>query len=360
MTNYDTILHLAGDTALPMYLAIKQSNCPRHILAVTHESESAFHHLQRVLNRQEVHTEKLNVSPHDYGSCHKRLSKLLNGLPEGRTAIDISGGTRTMTAALLDLARARQLPVFYLDLPTRTINWVQDDRPAEPIQPVMQSVSEYVDLAGLHLDAAQVEERHQRALTRRDVAMNCWTYRSQLHTWSHALRPWARKPGAPFKETQKIQGTEFSALLKRPKDGHKGVLHLGEHHFSLKPWPRLAAFLCGDWYRDAVFNSLHQTQGVIKDIQVAVQLHEQDAEHPSGPLIDIVYTDGIGLTLIATRLARVEGSLVHQLQQQAQLLGGACGTCMIATVEDKHPALAPGLRHLSGAATVAHPERFFD
>jgi len=357
MKQYDTIIHLLDKTALPTYMAIKQFDCPRHILAVTHETEHAFNVLQTELDAQGCHTEKVNLPRDDLNGCRRRLGKVFGALPDGRHAFNLTSGSRSMFAALFELGHEKHVPSFYLEPQTRTLNWLDEKGYKEPLVPVMKHVSDFIRLAGCRVDEAQLDEQLEAALTRDEAAMACWQYRKQLSTWSKSLRTQARKPGQPFRDgPRKIAGISFSAVLKKPKDNSKGTIHMGEQVFTIKPWKQLAAFLSGDWYRDAVLARLMalKRRGRICDIRVGAR-----------PSSDILFTDGLGLTLIGTRLTRLDQAMLRGMEEQVDLLAGDFGHGIMAVAEDgrknlPRPSSDSRVRIITGASTISHPEQFLD
>jgi len=367
MKKYDTIIHLACDTALPSYLAIKQFECPRHIMAVSHDTEPAFKILQGVLDTQGVHTEKLNVPVDDLNTCRRRLNKLFSGLPEGRHAINLSGGNRIMFAAFFEIALQHKIPAFYLEPTSKTLNWLDEEAQKEPLLPVIDSVTDFVRLAGFAVDDTQQSKCFTSAMERQEAAMACWQYKQQIGIWSKSLRSQAKNPGIPFRDGPRtIKGVELSAVLKKPTDGSKGMLHIGEHAFTIKPWCDLAAFLNGNWYKDAVLaNLVHlQNKGMIRDM--AIDIHPAETgQSPQAPFpsIDILFTDGINLTIVKCRLNWPDNALMHKMERQVQQLCGDFGQGVLAVAYEKKNASPSSsntrtLTTLCGAASVTHPERF--
>ena len=367
MKKFDTIIHLAPDTALPSYLAIKQFDCPRHILAVSHDTEPAFKILQKVLNLQGVHTEKLNVPIDDLNTCRRRLNKVFSSLPEGQHAINLSGGNRIMFAAFFELALQHNIPAFYLDTESKTLNWLDTEAQKESLQPVVDSVTDFIRLAGFEVDNEPQSKQLENAAKRQEAAMACWQYKQQIGIWSKSLRKQAKNPGTPFRDGPRtIKGVALSAVLKKPTDGNKGMLHIGTHAFTIKPWPNLAAFLNGAWYKDAVLaNLMHlKNKGMIRDIAIDVRPVKSDkSSREHMPAIDILFTDGINLMIVNCRLNQPDNSLMHKLDKQVDQLCGEFGHGVLAVAYEKKNSGPSHSRKqtvtiLCEGASVTHPELY--
>jgi hypothetical protein len=291
----------------------------------------------------------------------------MSSLPEGRHAMNLSGATRIAFAAFHEQALQQKWSCFLLDVKKRSLVWLDQGAQRLQLRPVIKSVGEYLRLADCDFDRDTANQKLAQAMKLREAAMACWQYKEHMTIWSKSLRDQARNPGVPFHSgPRRIKGLEFSAVLKKPKDGNKGTLHIGDRSFSIAPWPRLAAFICGEWYRDAILANLVilQNQGHIQDLAVGVDAVPVDGPPKSQvPHFDILFTDGIDLTMVNCNLQWSGYTHIKRLVREVRRLGGEWGHGILSTAferkgkTDKIPA-GRYVTPLFGTATVSHPESY--
>lgn len=362
--NFDTVLHLSCEHAVPIYRSACQIKAPRHIVAVAHENASIYQNLQQNLP-EGIHLEKVNVRPHEPDAYVKRLIKVLEGLPPGRHAVHLFGASRTVFSALWTYCQEKRVTCFFPDSETMHYHWSNaGDILVEPFEPVMGKVNDFFRLSGYVLNEERASDAWDQSIRNQAAALAVWDEQDRVKTFSRNVREFAKTPGKPFRiEAQTIDGMPIAATLKQPKDGNKGRFQLGEQIFTIRPWANMATFLCGGWYRDLLLKHILDAKNALDIIDIRTdceltQDHPQP-EYPGRYHIDIAYTDGKTLNLIQTLRRTPE---IHHLRNLRTTLHGLAhnsGKGVLCSLEDTPQlnnaiACLPGISILNGIENMIH------
>ena len=337
--NFDTILHLSCEHAVPIYRSACQIKAARHIVAVTQEHASFYENLQHCLP-DDIHLEKVNVRTSEPDAYTQRLIKVIEGLPPGRHAVHLLGASRTVFTILWTYCQDKGIPCFFPDNETMAYRWANaGDRQHQAFEPVIRKVKDFFDLSGYRLDEQRATDAWDQSMRNQAAALAVCEEQERIKLFSRNVRDFAKSPGKPFRiDAQKVKGVKIAATLKQPKDGNQGRLYLGDQKFTVRPWKNMASFLCGGWYQDVLLKRIIDVKdslGIV-DIQTNCELtHEHPlSDMPTRYHIDIAYTDGKTLGLIQTLRRTPEIHHVRNLRKTLHGLAHNSGKGVLCSLED--------------------------
>jgi hypothetical protein len=337
--NFDTILHLSCEHAVPIYRSACQLKAARHIVAVAQEHASIYEHLQQGLP-EGIHLEKVNVQTSEPDAYTKRLIKVIESLPPGRHALHLYGASRTVFTILWMYCRDKGIPCFFPDNETMAYRWANaGETQLQAFEPVIRKVNDFFHLSGYRLDEQRATDSLDQSIRNQAAALAVWEERDRIKTFSRNVRDFSKAPGKPFRiNSQNVDGMTIAATLKQPKDGNQGRLILGDQKFVVRPWKDMASFLCGGWYRDALLKRIMEVKdslGIV-DIQTDCEItHEHPlSDMPTRYHIDIAYTDGKTLGLIQTLRRTPEIHHARNLRKTLNGLAHHSGKGVLCSLED--------------------------
>jgi hypothetical protein len=106
-------LTLIGAQALPVYNGILYQPADKVLLFHSKDTEQIALNIQAVLKCDAMLVPIEN--PFDYKECKEKIEVLVNHSETTDWTFNISGGSKIMTIAALDVARERKIPAFFID-----------------------------------------------------------------------------------------------------------------------------------------------------------------------------------------------------------------------------------------------------
>ncbi len=333
---FDTVVHLAGEQAVPNYMAIKLSEAHTHILLTTKETKLQFNRLRSVFSdgRELRHVE---VPATDYSGVRACLSAIGN-LEGKRIGVNVTGGTKIMFAGVLDWCRERGYVPFYVDTQLRKIYFFGNNPVTIDLPPVFETVSEFCILAGYKV--SKIGERPTTFLSsgRRSLLRDFWKYRDRVR---RNIADFAKAADHRYKGQRRPPDAFYDAEdgLERLSNGPCPLLfeRWRQEFPENGDWRSATIFGGGGWFEEWLamrFTDSRQSDHFI-DFQRGLYLQfvnaagndEKDAQE-----IDLAYTDGYVLTLIECKAGRVFQEHVQKLENLRRQIGGAMGRGILCAI----------------------------
>lgn len=102
----------------------------RMVLAVSPEMEQQARHLEEALSRHRVPTTRLALADaYDLPSLTATFVAFIDGHGNNQLALNVTGGTKPMAIAAQEAFRMAGLPVFYVDVRSDSLSWLDPGRP---------------------------------------------------------------------------------------------------------------------------------------------------------------------------------------------------------------------------------------
>ena len=335
---FDVVIHLAGEQAVPNYMAVKLSEASKHILLTTTKTKQQYALLSGVCASKDRTIRHIEVPATDYAGIKSALAATpeLHGKKVG---VNLTGGTKPMFAAALDYCRETNSVPFYFDTQERMISFFKNDYLRVPMPKVFESVEEFAKL-GKYRIKGKVKRGDDIPDNRRELVNLFWQnkdwVRRVIGDFSHATdkRFQSQKNCPP--------GCYMNALnlVLRPRRGNKKEEALAKAWEAVFPskrcdWRDAARFGAGEWFEEWLllqFANSRKHDSFI-DLCSGVSLSYADGDRSkSAQEIDVAYTDGYLLTLIECKAGAVEQEHIQKLENVRRQIGGAMGRGFLCAI----------------------------
>jgi hypothetical protein len=314
---YDMMIHLVGEQPVPNLIAMRQFEVPKHLLIATEQTARTAENLKKT--QPNVSVVRID-NPYDIARTTGQIEGKIKAATSQRPVFNLTGGTKMMFAAALDVARSRQAPSFYVETrPAPTLHWLEPKND-QPLKPVMR-VDDFFRLAGHGIQDPgvwdAVPERQERVV----LTQNVWKVRNKLGKF-HGRFSKYESPKAPLPEGPsgfQIDEDSSAKTCTLTVAGQTG-------HFSGRL--DLARYLGGCWFEEFCYALLKpmEQRGVIQDLRFSLKpawTDEQEAGKEHGiQECDLVFTDGFRLYIIECKAGSLKQEYVQVLENNARKFGG--------------------------------------
>ena len=340
---FDVVVHLVGEQAVPKYMAVNLSESPQHILLTTTKTKPQYRLLSEVCSSRGRTISHVEVPATDYAGIKEVLATIPE-LHERHVGVNLTGGTKPMFAAALDFCRERNCVPFYLDTQERVISFFAEGNLKLPMPKVFESVGEFARLGNYKIKGA-VKRSSDLSEARRELVSLFWQNKD-----------WVRRVIADFSKAtdKRFQNQKWSPpdcyrdathFILNPRRGNKREEALARAWESVFPskgcdWRDAARFGAGEWFEEWL---LLQFAGCRKsadfvDLCSAVSLAYADGESDrSAQEIDLAFTDGYVLTLIECKAGAVNQEHIQKLENLRRQIGGAMGRSLLCAINYQYP-----------------------
>lgn len=339
---FDVIIHLAGEQAVPNYMAVKLSDAWRHILLTTTRTNQQYSLLSNICSSPESEISHVEVPATDYAGIKGILSEIPD-LQGKRVGINLTGGTKPMFAAALDCCREFGYTPFYFDTQERMIVFFSGDFLKIPMPRVFESVEEFAQL-GKYRIKGEVKRSGDLSEGRRELVKLFWQDKD-----------WVRRVIADFSKAtdKKYQNqkenppdcylTALKLILKpHPKNKMgEALARAWEAEFPTQKcdWRNAARFGAGEWFEEWLLlqfaNSKRNSTFIDLCSNVSLSYADGDASR-SAQEIDVAFTDGYLLTLIECKAGTVKQEHIQKLENLRRQIGGAMGRGFLCAINSQN------------------------
>lgn len=325
--NYDCMLHLVGEQALPIHIAICQFDCPCHVLAVTDKTRDVGA-IVRQEAPPELQVELLVVPAYDLKEVVRILRDRVSKTQGARWCFNLTGGTKPMFAGGMIVAQG--LSACYVETTNKTLDWLTEGVGVgkETLKPVMGDVETFVRLAGYAVTKDSTVLCEKTANERIAVSEHCWRERRLLATTYRRMAEHNKHPGCPFKEGDITGKTGLAAELKGPVEQYQGTLRINDRSYRQNLWQDLAGYIAGGWFEEFVWTKMQTlfTQGDVKDVRLRLSPVGGVGER-ANPVqeFDLSFTDGFYLSIVECKAGEIKQDHIQKLENLALRFGGHFG-----------------------------------
>ena len=335
---FDVVIHLAGEQAVPNYMAVKLSEAGQHVLLTTLKTKQQYVLLSRICSSKARLINYVEVPATDY----EGVRSILANMPElqgKRVGVNLTGGTKPMFAAALDCCRDKGWVPFYFDTQERMISFFGKDHVQLPMPKVFESVEEFVRLGNYRIKG-KAKRRADISEARFDLVKLFWQNKD-----------WVRRVIADFSRAtdKRYQNQKNSPpecyrdaidLILRPRAGVKKEEMLAKAWESEFPrnkcdWRKAARFGAGEWFEEWLllqFADSKKSSDFI-DLCSGVSLSfEGQNDDRDAQEIDVAFTDGYFLTLIECKAGAVYQEHIQKLENLRRQIGGAMGRGFLCAI----------------------------
>ena len=331
---FDLVLHLAGEQVIPNYMGIRACECPQHILAVTSQTVKQKERLVRELGLDESALSVLSVPAYDYPEILRLLDERLSGLTDKRVGFNITGGTKPMSTAALDVCRKYGFQPFYIDTQTKKIHLFVAPYLEMPLPPFFSETRQFIGLTDETIGTPGTLYEESIDMARFRLINDFWKNR-------HAVR-------AGIDDFAAASANRFRSQKNPPDEfwrGHDQLMGwatraapgLAEHWSAVFPaergWQAAADFGRGGWFEEYVLISLHHVVGFL-DVRLGMTVSISDTYKNEKTVqeLDISYTTGHELVILECKAGQVKQEHLQKLENLSRRLGGSFGRGVLVAI----------------------------
>ena len=340
---FDVVIHLAGEQAVPNYMAVKLSESDQHILLTTSKTKQQYKLLSATCSSKERMVRHVEVPATDYAGIKSALSAIPD-LQGRNIGVNLTGGTKPMFAAALDFCREKNCLPFYFDTQERTISFFNGDYLRMPMPKVFETIEEFARLGNYKIKG-KTKRSGDLSEARRDLVSLFW------HN-----KDWVRRVIDEFSKAtdNRFQSHKASppdcyrnavGLILHPRKGNKKEEALANAWEAVFPsngcdWREAAKFGAGEWFEEWTllqFASSRKSADFIdlsSDISLSFVGNDNDM---NAQQIDVAYTDGYLLTLIECKAGKVFQDHIQKLENLRRQIGGVMGRGFLCAINYQYP-----------------------
>lgn len=331
---FDLVLHLAGEQVIPNYMGIRSCECPQHILAVTSQTSKQKERLVRELGLDEGALSVLSVPAYDYPEILRVLDERVAGLTDKRIGFNITGGTKPMSTAALDVCRKYGFQPFYVETQTKKIHLFVAPYLEVPLQPFFSSPRQFIGLTDETIGEPGKVYEEAIDMARFRLINDFWKNRNAVR--------------AGMEDFAAASSNRFRGQKKPPEEfwrGHDQLMGwatraapgLAEHWSAVFPddrnWRAAADFGRGGWFEEYVLMSLHDAGGFF-DVRMGMTVSISDTYKNEKTVqeLDISYSTGHELVIIECKAGQIKQEHLQKLENLSRRLGGSFGRGVLIAI----------------------------
>lgn len=369
MKKFDVMFHLGGEQNLPNLLAMKAIPAKRHYIAVTEKTAQRSGYLKEFAGPGVVETI-LFGNAYDFAVIARVIRSRAEDSGGDSFAFNITGGTKIMSLAAIEVARALGAAYFYVDTSGRQIlcwNWSVSRLPLS--RPYL-GIDDFLRASG------HKPERVSRDPVASQTATDfVYAVRYLYHDLQRELNRTLKFKRINYSEANaKISAVEFSTLFPLYSRKDSGcyidysaegriMICIGNESCELEihdSYQKVLHWLAGGWFEEYVYFRLAQylDSGDISELRLGVRVDwRENMSCNQGKVkqeIDIVFTDGIELWLMEVKTGRISQDDFNRLENNCSAFAGVLSCGILVSLWKKDAKGDPEILERSrGAFSVA-------
>ncbi len=347
---FDTVFHLAGEQIIPNYMALKLMDSPHNILVTTNRTSGQYKRLTAVLGWKAPDFLHKEVSAYDYVATHGVLDECLKESRQilgenARIAFNVTGGTKPMFAAALDVCRANSVTPVYFDTQEKKIRFFDDEYSTLDMPRVFTAIDEFIALAGYTITDPGKVPGDLLSIPCRRALRSFWTARGRVNAaagfFADAI------PGYNKKKNRDVSKREAEDYYQNGCDELYRIAMSNTKFGDLEEsWRGLfpsfsvdaSRFGGGGWLEAWMLQRLADSKRAdeFRDLRTSVRIRPSDAidQSKDHQELDVVFTDGYGLTILECKSGRIPQEAYQKLEKIVRDLGGSFGRGIICSATE--------------------------
>lgn len=320
--DYDLVIHLLGEQAIPVLFGMRQFAAKGHLLLTTKDYEAQAQRLVKVSAAKMALV--VVADPFRPADTRMAIARQVAELPLGaKVAVNMTGGTKLMFAGALSACWERGLEPFYVEIKNHNIIFLRDGSMVPFVG--ITNMEDFLRAAGFSAVAAGrlPQDPKGNKMQRFPEAAKIWAKR-------HALRGLytAREFRDYLSRYDRGGRGQFSFAWDQgeifvERDGSGELLILGD---SIRGDFRL---LAGGWLEEYIYSLLRpiESEGVIRDLRIGIEVGYDLEKHSKSDGVaqefDCAFTDGRRLWIVECKAGPVKQEAIQKLENNLKLYGGA-------------------------------------
>ncbi len=334
---FDLAIHLVGTQTIPNLLAIRQIKAGRHLLLTSSRTRHLFERLKKCEPNANLEERNLN-DPFDMAAI-VGLMKTLHRDDEKTTAINLTGGTKTMAFGAYSGSTGYrdEVQYYYYDSDNdRRWYWGNgsDGIHFDSIKKSM-TINDFIYLSDFQIQGTGPDMNMTRE--RRDVTMKIWEYRYPFARYARYGSTTIQKKasnGLQSKYNTIYASNNDTKGKNVTLDYRNGaVLSLAFDDVEIPSPDRIdLKYLAGGWFEEFVYWNLEPllTSEALKEIRLEAKVMFERTPQAPAQEFDVLATDGLRLYIIECKSGIVPQASLDKLENNTRKFAGVQGSGILA------------------------------
>lgn len=348
---YDLVIHLLGQQAIPVLFGMRQFNANENIILTTKGYEDRARRLAKLAGF--APTPVVVPDPFKPADTRKAIAKQVNKRPsDARVAVNMTGGTKLMFAGALSACWELGLDPVYFEIVHHNMIFLRDGAQTPFVG--LSNVEDFITASDFRVYSpgrwdAGCEDR----LT---STADLWNHRSDISGLyqSKLFQDFQYRQGS--REPSRFSFTWETGAASLDDDGPRLVLREAEMSVS---GPAFFKFLAGGWLEEYVYSLLRplEAEGVIRDLRMGLEVGYREGVSTAHPAqeFDCAFTDGKRLWIVECKAGSAKQEAIQKLENNLKLYGGIAAKGILISSYPQHSSNESRLKSLP-AITAVHPD----
>lgn len=343
---FDTLIHLTGEQVIPNGMAIKLSDCQHHIFLSTAKTKRTIRLLKNFFaeNLEKRQIEEREFPSSDYKDMVLAAKALAAEFKGKRVGVNVTGGTKQMFAAVLDMCREAGFHPFYVDTENRQVQFLEEPFIRLKMPPVFEKVSEFVKLAGYEVNNEGKVPSEAMSIPERTFLRMAWTHRDLMQMIVGDFAKVCEKGISNEKRMELYEQAKdrFKVLVQRKGDRAMldEQLQVCERELG---WQRSAEFMGGVWLEKWLLKTFSESKQADQflDLRTGLTVRAPQSSNSTRDVqeLDMVFTDGYELYVFECKSGKVKQEYVQKIENISRGLGGTFGHGVLCSLNKPDDAL---------------------
>ena len=328
---FDAIIHLTGEQVIPNCMAIRLSDCQRHVFLSTAKTRRTIRLLKDFFAAtSERQIEEREFPSSDYKEMVAAAKTLAADFHAERIGVNVTGGTKQMFAAVLDMCREAGYHPFYVDTENRQVQFLEVPFVCFKMPPIFDKVSDFVKLAGYEVNKEGETPLEAVSIPERTFLRMAWNHRElmQMVVGDFARVGEKGLSGSQRQEVYDQAQSRFESLVRMKAD--RAMLYEQWRVCEREQgWQRSAEFMGGVWLEKWLIKTFSESKQASQflDLRTGLTVRAPQSLNATRDVqeLDMVLTDGYELYVFECKSGKVKQEYVQKLENISRGLGGTFG-----------------------------------
>lgn len=329
---FDIVVHLAGEQILPNFIGMQLCKTENHVLVV---SEQTRRHVGLLKTAVKSTIQHLVVNPFEYHSLLKKFEEIQPAASAGRIGFNVTGGTKPMSVAAIDICRRFEIAPFYIDTSQKKIFFFDEPFNEFVMPEIFDNVATFVRLAGYSVNTEGIVSSDEGVTSRRSLTEQLFTHHKLVRQKLPEIAKFTDKKNQNLKNAPTEWTTLLSGLLSDWAKKASQISQIWQMAFPTgHDWRIAARYLAGGWFEEYCLLKLSEDDSK-KDVRAGMMpgwIGAISDPRNAAQELDVAYTDGFRLTIVECKTGQIKQEHFQKLENLTATFGGAFGGGILASL----------------------------
>lgn len=338
---FDTVIHLTGEQVIPNCMAIKLSDCQHHVFLATSKTKRTIQLLKNFFSDAPANFIEVREFPSsDYAEMVEATKSLASEFSQERIGVNITGGTKLMFSAVLDMCREKDYHPFYVDTENRHIQFLKAPFIRFKMPQVFDKVADFIKLAGYEVRVEGKIPSEALTIPERAFLRMAWSERDLMQMVVGDFAKVGEK-GLSAERREELYEQAESRLDALVRMNQKRAMLYEQYRrlcASEQGWLHVAAFMGGVWLEKWLIKSFSESKQAARfcDLRTGLTVRAPQSSDSTRDVqeLDMVFTDGYELYVFECKSGKVKQEYVQKLENISRGLGGTFGHGILCSLNE--------------------------